>query len=399
MKHEIKNVVVINDFDYIQGGASKVAIETANLLKREYPQLNIYFFSGCTSNDNLLDNKIVNISTEQGENLKDKNKIRGMINGIYNFDSKNKLNKLLKTLNKDETIIHVHGWTKSLSCSIFDVIFKKKYKLVVTLHDYFTACPNGGYFNYKKNDVCQLKALSTKCIMCNCDSRNYMFKIYRIIRQFVQNKVVKLNDKLKNVIFISEFSKKILKNTLNKNINEYKLYNPIDYTIENKEIVNKKDYFVYVGRVSKEKGVENFCEVITETNTKGIVVGSGPELNKLKKIYNKIEFVGWKSTNDVKKYIKFAKALIFPSKWYETMGLTVVEALSLGTPVLVKNNTAAVEFVSNGKNGYVFNNKDELKTYMNKMSNFKFYNDSHNLKKFNENIYVRELYKIYDNIK
>lgn len=399
MKHEIKNVVVINDFDYIQGGASKVAIETANLLKREYPQLNIYFFSGCTSNDNLLDNKIVNISTEQGENLKDKNKIRGMINGIYNFDAKNKLNKLLKTLNKDETIIHVHGWTKSLSCSIFDVIFKKKYKLVVTLHDYFTACPNGGYFNYKKNYVCQLKALSTKCIMCNCDSRNYMFKIYRIIRQFVQNKVVKLNDKLKNVIFISEFSKKILKNTLNKNINEYKLYNPIDYTIENKEIVNKKDYFVYVGRVSKEKGVENFCEVITETNTKGIVVGSGPELNKLKKIYNKIEFVGWKSTNDVKKYIKFAKALIFPSKWYETMGLTVVEALSLGTPVLVKNNTAAVEFVSNGKNGYVFNNKDELKTYMNKMSNFKFYNDSHNLKKFNENIYVRELYKIYDNIK
>lgn len=399
MKHEIKNVVVINDFDYIQGGASKVAIETANLLKREYPKLNIYFFSGCTSNDNLLDNKIVNISTEQGENLKDKNKIRGMINGIYNFDAKNKLNKLLKTLNKDETIIHVHGWTKSLSCSIFDVIFKKKYKLVVTLHDYFTACPNGGYFNYKKNDVCQLKALSTKCIMCNCDSRNYMFKIYRIIRQFVQNKVVKLNDKLKNVIFISEFSKKILKNTLNKNINEYKLYNPIDYTIENKEIVNKKDYFVYVGRVSKEKGVENFCEVITETNTKGIVVGSGPELNKLKKIYNKIEFVGWKSTNDVKKYIKFAKALIFPSKWYETMGLTVVEALSLGTPVLVKNNTAAVEFVSNGKNGYVFNNKDELKTYMNKMSNFKFYNDSHNLRKFNENIYVRELYKIYDNIK
>ncbi len=399
MKHEIKNVVVINDFDYIQGGASKVAIETANLLKREYPQLNIYFFSGCTSNDNLLDNKIVNISTEQGENLKDKNKIRGMINGIYNFDAKNKLNKLLKTLNKDETIIHVHGWTKSLSCSIFDVILKKKYKLVVTLHDYFTACPNGGYFNYKKNDVCQLKALSTKCIMCNCDSRNYMFKIYRIIRQFVQNKVVKLNDKLKNVIFISEFSKKILRNTLNKNINEYKLYNPIDYIIENKEIVNKKDYFVYVGRVSKEKGVENFCEVITETNTKGIVVGSGPELNKLKKIYNKIEFVGWKSTNDVKKYIKFAKALIFPSKWYETMGLTVVEALSLGTPVLVKNNTAAVEFVSNGKNGYVFNNKDELKTYMNKMSNFKFSNDSHNLKKFNENIYVRELYKIYNNIK
>ena len=48
--------------------------------------------------------------------------------------------------------------------------------------------------------------------MCNCDSRNYFFKQYRIFRQFVQNKIVKFNDRLTDVISISEFSEKILTN-------------------------------------------------------------------------------------------------------------------------------------------------------------------------------------------
>ena len=125
--------------------------------------------------------------------------------------------KLLKTLDKDTTIIHAHGWTKALSSSVFDIAFKMKFKVVLTLHDYFTACPNGGYFNYKKNEICHLNPLSWKCIKCNCDSRNYGFKLYRVVRQFVQNKIVKLNDRLENVITISEFSEKILKPTLGKN--------------------------------------------------------------------------------------------------------------------------------------------------------------------------------------
>ena len=41
---KVKNVVIINDYDYVQGGASKVAIQTANILKENNPRLNVYFF-------------------------------------------------------------------------------------------------------------------------------------------------------------------------------------------------------------------------------------------------------------------------------------------------------------------------------------------------------------------
>ena len=146
----LKNVVVINDFDYIQGGASKVAIQTANLLKENNPDLNVYFFSGAHDSKSNLRSDVISICTNQGESLKSKNKLKGAIDNLYNFKAKKLLKELLLTLDRDETIIHVHGWTKCLSSSVFDVAFKMNFRLVLTLHDYFTACPNGGYFNYQK---------------------------------------------------------------------------------------------------------------------------------------------------------------------------------------------------------------------------------------------------------
>ena len=355
---KIKNVVIVNDFNYVQGGASKVAIDTAKILKGQ--GIKVFFFSAVNKENEKI-NGVKYISTNQQEALKEKNKIKGAINGIYNLKAKKELKKLLKTLDRDNTIIHVHGWTKALSSSVFDIAFKMRFKVVLTLHDYFTACPNGGYFNYKKNEICKFKPLSWKCIKCNCDSRNYGFKLYRLIRQFVQNKIVKLNDKLENVITISEFSEKILKTTQGKNTRVTRIYNPIDIE-KNLEKVDpsKNEYYLYVGRVSKEKGVDLFCQAISELDYKGIVVGDGDERQKLETEFPNIEFTGWKNKDEVKQYMKGAKALIFPSKWYEGAPLTPLEAMQYGVPCICSNVSAAVDYSID--NSLIFElNKDELK--------------------------------------
>lgn len=391
-KLKIKNIIIINDFDYTQGGASKVAIDTANLLSESNESLNVYFFSGSHSDSSNLNDKIIKVCTNQGEALKDKNKIRGFLNGIYNFKAKGELKKLLKSLDKNNTIIHVHGWTKCLSSSVFDVAFKMKFKVVLTLHDYFTACPNGGYFDYKKNEICHLKPLSWKCIKCNCDSRNYAFKLYRILRQFVQNKIVKLNDRLENVITISSFSEKILKGTLNKNVKIYKVNNPIDFdrSIINKNF-KKNDYYLNVSRVAKEKNVEIFCEAVKQTRVKGIVVGDGPEKEKLERKYPMIKFVGWQNSNEVKKYMSKAKYLVFTSKLYEGSPLTTMEALSMGLPCIVYKNCAAVNQIIEGINGYTYENLNELIEIISNKDIKKF--------EFNyENDYIKDILKCYHNI-
>lgn len=362
----IKNVIIINDFNYIQGGASKVAIDTAKLLKEK--GLNVIFFSAVNKLEENIDG-VTYISTDQKEALKEQNRLKGIINGIYNLKAKKKLKELLKTLNKEETVIHVHGWTKALSSSVFDVAFKMNFKVVLTMHDYFTACPNGGYFNYKENKICKRKPLSWQCIKCNCDSRNYGFKIYRLIRQFVQNKIVKLNDKLEYAIGISDLSIEILKPTLNSKIKLKKIYNPIEFNSNiPKADWTKNEYYLYVGRISKEKGVDSFCKAITNLGLKGIAVGDGSEKEKLEKEYSNIEFTGWKSSNEVKEYMKNARCLIFPSVWYETAGLTVLEAQSIGLPAIVNNNSAAREFVNKE---FVYNSDEELTLKLSQIENGK----------------------------
>ena len=379
-----KTIIIVNDFNYVQGGASKVAIQTAKILKNN-TDYRIIFFSAVNKPEENIDG-IEYISTNQNEALNEKNKLKGIINGIYNFKAKNVFKNLLLTLDRKNTIIHVHGWTKALSSSIFDIAFKMKFKVVLTLHDYFTACPNGGYFNYKKNEICHLKPLSWKCVMCNCDSRNYAFKIYRVIRQFVQNKIVKLNDKLKYVITISDFSEKILKQTLNPRTKIARIYNPIDIEpSKEKKDFTKNKYYLYVGRVSKEKGVDLFCQAITELKLKGIVVGDGSEKEKLQNEYPNIQFVGWKSSDEVKEYMKRARALIFPSRLYETAGLTVLEAQAYGIPCIVSQNTAAVEFVDTN---CIFENYDDLKNKLNNIYTFNcnFHGDIYNTKKYESSI-------------
>lgn len=357
---KIKNIVIINDFDYIQGGASKVAIETANRLSKNKNQ-KIYFFSGDSKDSNDIEKDVIKISTNQGEALKNKNRISGFINGLYNIKARKELEKLLRDLEKDNTIIHIHGWTKCLSSSVFDIIFKYKFKLVITIHDYFSVCPNGGFFNYNLNEICEYKPLSYKCIKCNCDSRNYFFKLYRLVRMFIQNKILKVIKKIKYIVTISDLSESVLKKYFNSNAIIERINNPIDIDV-NRCCANivENNYVLYVGRLAKEKGIELFCECISMLDKKAIVVGDGPLFYDLKKKYKNIEFVGWKNSDEVKNYMKKARYLIFPSKWYEGAPLTPIEAMQYGIPCLISEDCSAREYIKNN-NGFVFeSNIDDL---------------------------------------
>ncbi len=402
-KNELKNIIIINDFDYVQGGASKVAIDTANSLAEK--NYNVIFFCGISSSLSQLNTKVKKICTNQYEALKDKNRVRGLINGLYNFKSEKIFNNLLKEYDNKNTIIHIHGWSKCLSSSVINAGFKKKFKIVLTMHDYFTACPNGGFFNYPKNEICKLKALSSKCMMCNCDSRNYLYKIYRIIRQLIQKNIVKLNKKIENVISISDFSEKILKPYLPKDkVNIYRVYNPIEI-MNVKNDISKNQYYLFVGRLSPEKGVETFCNAISKSKKKGIVVGDGPEMKRLSLKYPEIDFVGWKNKHEVADYMIKAKALIFPSLWYETVGLTLLEANMVGVPGIVRKNIATSEFVQDNVNGFLFSNDEDLIKILKKydtMSKDTLLNMSRlaksNAKNYTYQKYIYDLEKCYKNI-
>ena len=86
-----------------------------------------------------------------------------------------------------------------------------------------------------------------------------------------------------------------------------------------------------VGRVSREKGLDDFCE-LQIPGTRKIVVGDGPYLAELRGRYPDVEFVGARTGRDLAQYFADADVFVFPSR-VDTFGVVIIEALAVGTPV------------------------------------------------------------------
>lgn len=349
---KLKNVVFVSDYAYYEGGAANVAIDSV-LAFSKFTDLNIYLFCGSGEPcEQLLNSRARVISLKMHDLLSNRNRIDAFLKGIYNYKSGKELKKLLLTLNKEETIVHIHTWTKVLSSSVFKVCKDLDFVTYLTIHEYFLACPNGACYDFTKHDICDYYPLSFSCIKCNCDSRNYLHKLWRVIRQIKQNNVIRKFEDL-NYIFISSFQKEQLLRRLPHIKNSYLIKNPINVVDRHKVDVKNNCKYIYIGRLSDEKGPRLFCEAITKANVKGVVIGSGMLFNELSSKYLNIEFTGWLNKKEIEEKLNNARALIFPSKWYEGSPLTVPEVQALGIPCIVTNCSSATDDIVNGLNGKI----------------------------------------------
>ena len=355
MESKIKNVIIVCDHMHVAGGASKIAIQTAISLKNN--GLNVIYFGAVSPIDKDLTNSgVVAICTGQSDITHQKSHIKAFFQGINNKKAKKTFSKLLEEFDIQDTIIHVHGWTKALSSSIFIPLKRKNYRVLITVHDYFLICPNGGLFNYNKSEICNLKPLSLRCKICNCDSRGYLYKVYRIIRQQRQRKIL---NKMHNIslIFISEFSKQQFLKRVGglSETKTYYLQNPIQIPeIRERVCCEKNNRYVFIGAVQQAKGIERFCAAVTIAGVKAMVIGDGPLKEKLQKQYKNIQFIGWKDKQEIDGLIQEARCLIFPSLWYEASPLTPIEVMAWGVPIICSDLNAAKDIIINRETGLLY---------------------------------------------
>lgn len=347
----IKNILFFNDFGYINGGASKVAIDTAiGLSIKGYK---IIFICGigpvC---EELKNTPIKTICISENTDWKS-NLLESAIKAIWNKSLYEIGINELKDINPSETIACVHYISKILSPSVFKLLNDLNIKGIFTLHSYYT-CPNEASYNYRKGKICTLKPMSTKCILCNCDVRNYFQKIYRCFRQLSINYNIKRYSHL-SYFAVSNMEREIILKHNNKHLNKIGvLYNPVDIYKGEKIRISQNTNYIFIGRLSEEKGITDFCKAMQELDLNGIVLGDGKLLNSLRNQYPNVRFEGWIDSKDMKTYYKQAKCLVFPSKVPETFGLSIVEALSYGIPCIVPSKCGAVDVINDGGNGFVY---------------------------------------------
>jgi glycosyltransferase involved in cell wall biosynthesis len=117
---------------------------------------------------------------------------------------------------------------------------------------------------------------------------------------------------------------------------------------------NKELTLVCVARVSKEKNLEDFFE-LNYPDAHKIMVGDGPMLEKYKAKYPTVEFVGFKTGDDLAYYYNLADVFVFPSRW-ETFGIVMIEAMACGTPVAAYPCQGPEDVIDDGITGYMDEN-------------------------------------------
>jgi len=222
-------------------------------------------------------------------------------------------------------------------------------------------CLHGRYSNCIKNKC--VKGSTAKSTLAAIEATNY--------------KRMKIYDDIDLYITPSYFYKKKLEESgiIHSEIIHIKNFLPTDTVYSDNNPDN--GYLLYFGRISEEKGVLTLVKAVEklENNIPLIILGTGPIEDEIKEyikahnLGNRIKTLGFKSGDELKKYVAEAKCVILPSEWYENGPYTIMEAMSQGKPVIVTNYGGLPEIVEDGKTGFICSpfDSDDLKNSIKKV--------------------------------
>ncbi len=135
-------------------------------------------------------------------------------------------------------------------------------------------------------------------------------------------------------------------------------------------IPKEKKVVLYLGRISEEKNIEEIMGYLdgymqTDSNIRFLAVGDGPYRSNLEKLAKsmtngrKMIFAGAKPWDEITHYYQLADVFVSAST-SETQGLTYIEALASGIPVLARKDPCLEGVLQEGYNGYSFENREEF---------------------------------------
>src|ERR1700688_3229145 len=124
-----------------------------------------------------------------------------------------------------------------------------------------------------------------------------------------------------------------------------------------KSLNEREDFFLYIGRLSPEKGIYSLLQAFKNKPQDLYIGGEGPLKEVVLKACNEnpnIHYLGLLDKDTVRNRMRRCTALIFPSIWYEGMPMTLIEAFAVGTPVIASNIGAMSSMIQDGYNGIHF---------------------------------------------
>jgi len=344
------SVIVLSDHGYVNGGQAKIAIESALHLKQH--GLDVCFIAGVGPVDERLVQAGVDChSIAEHDILSDPKRIRAATRGIWNTAAARTVAACIASRDPNLTIVHTHGWAKALSPSIGPVITDLKCAHVYTLHEYFLACPTGGFYHHASAEICTRRPLGFDCLTTNCDARSRSHKAWRVARQAVLTTVGGLPRNLREIIYLAPEQRSIMSPFMSTDARWHLLPNPVGTQPSERLAVEHNEIFLYIGRLSPEKGAEVAARAARLAGVKIAFCGEGESRTAVENANPDAMMLGWLEPDELDSWVRRARCLVFPSLWYECYPLVVADALRIGLPVIVSRSSVAASSIDDGVTG------------------------------------------------
>jgi glycosyltransferase involved in cell wall biosynthesis len=288
-------------------------------------------------------------------------KANAAVSAIYSPASKQRVSIEIAHFRPD--VVHVHNFVPLLSPSVYDACRNAGVPVVQTLHNYRLGCPNAMFL--RKGKVCE------NCLGKRMPWSGIVHGCYRGSR--AQSAVIASmlavhwlrgtwQERVDAYIVLTAFQKEKM---FQAGLPREKIYVKPNFVSDPKSLGQTNvfgEYALFVGRLSREKSVTTLIEAYRHKHLRIPlkIVGDGPLRESLQAdvqaagLEDVIEFLGRQEHLAVLSLMYKARFLVFPSTWYETFGLTMVEAFACGLPVLASRLGSMAEIVEDGITGLHF---------------------------------------------
>jgi len=399
-------ILLVNKYLYPKGGDAISTLTTGRILEAHGHEA---IFWGMDHPDNppypFADLFVSRVDYESADGLVGKAKTAMKI--LYSFEARRKMAALLQKAKPD--LVHLNNFAHQIGPAVLDEIKKYGIPTVMTMHDYKLVCPT--YSMLCNGEICERckGGRFYHCGINRCTKGSPFKSLVNMAEMYLHHSVLHIYDKIDLYISPSRFLKSKVEEMGFKG---EVVYLPNCLNVEGFEPGYKwrEQTIVCVGRLSHEKGVERLIDavkVIGDIRLK--IIGDGPlkgrleEKVKSENIGNVI-FLGYRTGQDLQSEIRKSMFLVIPSEWYENNPRTVIEAFSLGKPVVGARIGGIPELVWDWETGltYISSNIEDLRKKIRMMLD---YNDkipemgknarSYVERGLNSEIHYRNLMDIY----
>lgn len=348
-------ILMINKFLYPNGGSETYIFKLGEYLEKKGHEVQYFGMEHkrrCVSNQ--VNSYTTNMDFHGGNKL---SKLTYPIKTIYSKEARKKIRLVLENFQPD--VCHLNNFNYQLTPSIILEIVKwrkennRKCTIVFTAHDYQLVCPNHMLNNPNTHQNCEkcLGGSFKNCAKGKCVHGSTAKSIVGMMEAefWKWNGVYKYIDK---IICCSEFMKvKMDTNPLfaTKTIAMHNFVEKVEF-----KNFEKKDYVLYFGRFSEEKGIDTLikaCNLLPDIQF--VFAGSGPLEDKVNRLKN-VKNVGFQTNDALDKLIREAKFSICASEVFENCPFSIMESQQRGTPVIGANIGGIPELITDGVDGRLF---------------------------------------------